>query len=216
VTSRQDDDLEAFAARGFGGTLGFGSRPALVIVDLVNGFTDLASPLGSSMTAEVEATKIILGAARVKRIPTFFTTVAYDDSDLQDCGAWAKKIAGLTILRNGSTAVQVDERLERAPDEAILVKKYASAFFGTDLGSRLTSRSIDTVLIAGCSTSGCVRATAVDALQLGFRPIVIRECVADRSAAAHEQSLFDLEQKYADVISVDNVLSYLNELKETS
>jgi len=215
VTSRQDD-VEAFAARGFGGNLGFGSRPALVIVDLVNGFTDPASPLGSSMTAEVEATKIVLGAARVKRIPTFFTTVAYDDSDLQDSGVWAKKIAGLTILRNGSTAVQVDERLERAPDEAILVKKYASAFFGTDLGSRLTSRSIDTILIAGCSTSGCVRATAVDALQLGFRPIVIRECVADRSAAAHEQSLFDLEQKYADVISVDNVLSYLNELKETS
>jgi nicotinamidase-related amidase len=208
--------VEAFAARGFGGNLGFGSRPALVIVDLVNGFTDPASPLGSSMTAEVEATKIVLGAARVKRIPTFFTTVAYDDSDLQDSGVWAKKIAGLTILRNGSTAVQVDERLERAPDEAILVKKYASAFFGTDLGSRLTSRSIDTILIAGCSTSGCVRATAVDALQLGFRPIVIRECVADRSAAAHEQSLFDLEQKYADVISVDNVLSYLNELKETS
>jgi len=215
VTSRQDD-VEAFAARGFGGNLGFGSRPALVIVDLVNGFTDPASPLGSSMTAEVEATKIVLGAARVKRIPTFFTTVAYDDSDLQDSGVWAKKIAGLTILRNGSTAVQVDERLERAPDEAILVKKYASAFFGTDLGSRLTSRSIDTILIAGCSTSGCVRATAVDALQLGFRPIVIRECVADRFAAAHEQSLFDLEQKYADVISVDNVLSYLNELKETS
>jgi len=215
VTSRQDD-VEAFAARGFGGNLGFGSRPALVIVDLVNGFTDPASPLGSSMTAEVEATKIVLGAARVKRIPTFFTTVAYDDSDLQDSGVWAKKIAGLTILRNGSTAVQVDERLERAPDEAILVKKYASAFFGTDLGSRLTSRSIDTILIAGCSTSGCVRATAVDALQLGFRPIVIRECVADRSAAAHEQSLFDLEEKYADVISVDNVLSYLNELKETS
>lgn len=215
MTSRQDD-VEAFAARGFGGNLGFGSRPALVIVDLVNGFTDPASPLGSSMTAEVEATKIVLGAARVKRIPTFFTTVAYDDSDLQDSGVWAKKIAGLTILRNGSTAVQVDERLERAPDEAILVKKYASAFFGTDLGSRLTSRSIDTILIAGCSTSGCVRATAVDALQLGFRPIVIRECVADRSAAAHEQSLFDLEQKYADVISVDNVLSYLNELKETS
>ena len=215
MTSRQDD-VEAFAARGFGGNLGFGSRPALVIVDLVNGFTDPASPLGSSMTAEVEATKIVLGAARVKRIPTFFTTVAYDDSDLQDSGVWAKKIAGLTILRNGSTAVQVDERLERAPDEAILVKKYASAFFGTDLGSRLTSRSIDTILIAGCSTSGCVRATAVDALQLGFRPIVIRECVADRFAAAHEQSLFDLEQKYADVISVDNVLSYLNELKETS
>lgn len=215
MTSRQDD-VEAFAARGFGGNLGFGSRPALIIVDLVNGFTDLASPLGSSMTAEVEATKIVLREARVKRIPIFFTTVAYDDSDLQDSGVWAKKIAGLTILRNGSTAVQVDERLERAPDEAILVKKYASAFFGTDLGSRLTSRSIDTVLITGCSTSGCVRATAVDALQLGFRPIVIRECVADRSAAAHEQSLFDLEQKYADVISVDNVLSYLNELKETS
>jgi len=113
VTSRQDD-VEAFAARGFGGNLGFGSRPALVIVDLVNGFTDPASPLGSSMTAEVEATKIVLGAARVKRIPTFFTTVAYDDSDLQDSGVWAKKIAGLTILRNGSTAVQVDERLERA------------------------------------------------------------------------------------------------------
>ena len=114
-----------------------------------------------------------------------------------------------STLRAGTDGVALDARLERGPRDSILVKKYASCFFGTDLASRLTSRRIDTLVLAGCTTSGCVRATAVDALQHGFRPIVVKEAVGDRSRRAHEQSLFDLQAKYADVVSLDETLPRL-------
>ena len=205
------DDAVFFAVRGFGGRIGFGQRPALIVVDLVNAFTDPDSPLGSRMDAEVAAARAVLDSARASRVPVFFTTLWYDGNDLQDAGVWAKKIRGLEVLRPGSRAIEVDARLERGPGEAVIMKKYASAFFGTDLVARLTSRQIDTVLIVGCSTSGCVRATAVDAIQLGFRPMVIRDAVGDRSVAAHGQALFDLDQKYADVISVNECVAYLRE-----
>lgn len=203
------DDVAFFAARGFGGRIGFGRRPALVVVDLLNAFTDPGSPLGARMDAEVAAARAVLDSARANAVPVFFTTVWYDGSDLQDAGVWVKKIKGLEVLRAGSKAIEVDARLGRGPDEAVVMKKYASAFFGTDLVARLTSRYVDTVLIMGCSTSGCVRATAVDAIQLGFRPMVIREAVGDRSAAAHEQALFDLGQKYADVVTASECVTYL-------
>ena len=105
--------------------------------------------------------------------------------------------------------MELDPRLERRADEAIILKKYASAFFGTDFITRLNTRRVDTLLITGCTTSGCVRASAVDAVQYGLRPMVIREAVGDRAEAAHRQSLFDLEQKYADVVSVDEVVAYV-------
>jgi nicotinamidase-related amidase len=206
------DDERLFTERGFGGRLGFGVRPALVVVDVVNAFTDPSSPLGAGMDAEVEAAGVVLSAARSVKIPTFFTTLWYEEPDLKDAGLWAYKMKGLSILRPGSPAVEVDDRLRRGPDEAIVMKKYASAFFGTDLASRLTARRVDTVLLVGCSTSGCVRATAVDAVQLGFRPVVLREAVADRSAAAHAQALFDLDKKYADVVSLDEGVAYLEGL----
>jgi len=132
--------------------------------------------------------------------------------DLKDAGVWARKQKGIATLAAGTPAVELDPRLERRRDEAIIVKKYASAFFGTDLVARLNSRRVDTLLITGCTTSGCVRATAVDAVQNGIIPVVIREAVGDRAEAPHRQSLFDLEQKYADVVSVDEVLAYLTDL----
>lgn len=143
----------------------------------------------------------------------YYTTVAYEERDMRDAGIWARKMTGLMTLRAGTPEVEVDPSLGRLLDEPIITKKYASAFFGTDLLARLNSSRIDTLLFAGCTTSGCVRATAVDAVQNGLRPMVVAEAVGDRSRAAHEQSLFDLQAKYADVVSVGEVLGYLSGLE---
>ena len=133
----------------------------------------------------------------------------YEEEDIKDAGIWALKQSGARTLTAGSEAVKVDPRLGMQPKDIVLMKKYASCFFGTDLVPRLNSRRIDTLIITGCTTRGCVRATAVDAVQNGFRPMVVREAVGDRSVAAHEQSLFDLNAKYADVVSLDETLQYL-------
>jgi nicotinamidase-related amidase len=203
------DDSRFFAERGFGGRVGFGVSPAVIVVDLVNAFTDAASPLGAEMGAEVDAARSLVEAARAAGVPRFFTTLWYEEPDLRDAGIWARKMKGLSVLRPGTPEVDIDARLERSADEPLVMKKYASSFFGTDLLSRLTSRGVDTLVIVGCTTSGCVRATAVDAIQFGFRPVVAREAVADRSAAAHAQALFDLEQKYADVDTVGDIVREL-------
>ena len=203
------EDENFFAERGFGGRLGFGNRPALLIVDLVNAFTDASSPLGAAMDSEIDATCALLDAARSVDVPRFFTTLWYEDTDLKDAGVWVRKIKGLSVLRKDTHEVQLDARLKHRSDEPIVAKKYASAFFGTDLLSRLISTGVDTLVIAGCTTSGCVRASAVDAIQFGLRPVVVREAVADRSASAHAQALFDLEQKYADVETIDGVIAEL-------
>jgi nicotinamidase-related amidase len=208
VTSGQADE-EFFRQRGFGIKIGFGERPALIVIDMLKGFTDPAMPLGSSLDNEVEAQKPLLQVAHERRIPVIFTTVVYDEPDAKDAGIWGLKMKGSVTLVAGSEAVKVDPRLDMRPDDILLAKKYASCFFGTDLVARLNSRRIDTLIIAGCTTSGCVRATAVDAVQNGFRPMVVREAVGDRSAAAHAQSLFDLNAKYADVVSLDETLQYL-------
>jgi nicotinamidase-related amidase len=213
VNPARQDDTTFFAARGFGKKLGFGTNPAVVVVDLINAFTDPESPLGAAMDDEVAAADTVLGAARRAHAPIFFTTLWYDEPDMADAGLWAAKMGGLAVLGANTPAVEVDKRLAPRPHEAVVMKKYASVFFGTDLASRLNARRVDTVLLVGCTTSGCVRASAVDAIQLGFRPMVVREAVADRSAAAHAQSLFDLEQKYADVVSVEECVRYLGDLR---
>ena len=205
---------EAFRARGFGLKIGFGSRPAVLVIDLLNAFTDPAMSLGSNLDAEIIATTALLGSARQAEIPIFHTTIAYEEEDVADAGVWLLKQRGLLSLRAGTAAVDLDVRLQRRSDEPVVRKQYASAFFGTDFVSRLNARQIDTVLIAGCTTSGCVRATAVDAVQYGFRPMIVREAVGDRDKAAHKQALFDLEQKYADVIGLDETLAYLTGLMD--
>jgi maleamate amidohydrolase len=210
------DDARFFAQRGFGRRIGFGERPALLVIDLIHGFTDPAMPLGAPLDGEVAATLRLLEAARACQVPVVFSTVVYEDDDLADAGIWALKQSGIRTLRAGTDAVEVDHRLAPQPGEAILAKKYASCFFGTDLVPRLLSRRVDTLLITGCTTSGCVRASAVDACQTGFRPMVVREAVGDRSAAAHTQSLFDLDAKYADVVGLDQTLAYLDRLDGSS
>lgn len=202
-----------FKERGFGLTIGYGERPALIVIDLIQGFTNPELPLGADLSEQLAKTRQLLDAARLAEIPVYYTTVAYEERDLRDAGIWAKKMAGVMTLRAGTPEVEVDPSLERLPEEPVIMKKYASAFFGTDLLSRLNSLRVDTLLISGCTTSGCVRATAVDAVQNGFRPIVVREAVGDRAQSAHEQSLFDLNAKYADVVGIEEVLDYLSGIK---
>jgi nicotinamidase-related amidase len=205
-----------FRDRGFGGGMGYGSQPALIVVDFMYGFTDPTLPLGSDCSEAIDQANLLIDAAHEAAIPVFFTAIQYDDAALNDAGLWPRKIGGLSSLASNTGTVEQDGRLHRIPSDMILVKKYASSFFGTDLSSRLQALRVDTVLIAGVSTSGCVRATAVDACQHGFRTIVVREACADRSKPAHEQSLVDIETKYGDVVSVEGAVKYLAEIKAAS
>ena len=207
------DETQFLRDRGFGQRIGFGRRPAVLVIDLINAFTRPDWMLGAKLDDEIVATQLLLTAARTARVPVIFSTVSYAQADLSDAGIWALKQKGVTTLRAGSDGVALDSRLTQQPGDGLLLKKYASCFFGTDLVSRLVSRGVDTLLLAGCTTSGCVRATAVDACQSGFRPMVVRDCVGDRSPAAHRQSLADLDAKYADVVSLEDSLAYLRELR---
>jgi maleamate amidohydrolase len=210
MTAVQRDEAEFFRSRGYGRRIGFGQRPAVLIVDMLRAFTDPNQPLGANLDAEIAACSELISHARRSEIPVIFSTGAYDDADLRDAGIWAKKIGGLTTLRSGTDGPKIDARLDFRPIDPLLIKKYASCFFGTDLVSRLLAYNIDTLIIGGCTTSGCVRATVVDSVQTGFRPMVVREAVGDRSPAAHEQSLFDMDAKYADVVSLAEATGYLD------
>lgn len=205
------DVQQDYQRKGLAQAVGFGEKPAVVVVDFIKSFTDPASALGANFDAEVEATARLLAVARRKRVPTVFTTVAYDPN-FREAGVFVKKLPALKLLVKGSEAVEVDPRLGKEPDEHLLVKSYASAFFGTALGSLLVSQGVDTVIVTGCTTSGCVRATAVDSMQCGFRTIVPRQCVGDRAEMPHEANLFDINAKYGDVVDLDEVLGYLNSL----
>lgn len=200
---------QEFRDKGFGSRVGFGRRPALLAVDLITGFTDLRSPLAGKLDAQVAATNRLLEPARAAGIPVIFSTVAYD-AELQEAGIWIRKIPANSWLVEGSEWVEVDKRLEQRPGETTLVKKYASCFFGTDLAARLISRRVDTLIITGCTTSGCVRATAVDSCSYGFHTIVVEEAVGDRAALPHAASLFDIEAKYGDVVGLDEAYTYLD------
>lgn len=206
---------ESLRSRGFLGRVGFGTRPAVVVIDLIIGFTDPKSPLGADLKAELAATLDILQVARRARVPIFFTTVAYGRT-LQDAGLFPLKVSGLKLLVAGSRWVEVDPKLRRESSELVLVKKYASAFFDTPLNSMLKSLSIDTLIVTGCTTSGCVRATVVDALQYGYRAIVARQAVGDRAVAPHQASLFDIDMKYGDVVDMSRVLRYLRRVARNS
>jgi nicotinamidase-related amidase len=203
-------DEEFFKSRGFGLRMGFGGHPALLVIDMIKAFTDAKRLLGANLDAQIAVTQKLLDVAHEKSVPVIFSTVRYDESDVRDAGLWALKQKGVVDLAKDSNGHEIDERLDKRKSDGLLLKKYASCFFGTDLIPRLTSRGIDTLIMTGCTTSGCVRATAVDSVQNGFRPIVVREGVGDRSATAHEQSLFDLDAKYGDVVSLEETLRYLS------
>jgi nicotinamidase-related amidase len=201
---------------GFHGRAGFGERPALVVVDVNRGFTDPSSPLVCDLDGCVAAIARLLGAFRGAGLPVVFTTVCYDDFGKQAAAVFIEKVPALLVLEPGSDWVEIDSRIAPVEGEPVLSKYFASAFFGTTLASLLASAGCDTVVVTGASTSGCVRATALDAMQHGYRVIVPREAVGDRNAAAHEANLYDLDTKYADVVSVDEALAYVDELAAVS
>ncbi|MFZ0088932.1 MAG: isochorismatase family protein [Solirubrobacteraceae bacterium] len=185
-----------------GGRQGSGSRPALVIVDLNYAFTDATSPLHCNADKAVQANAQLLAAARVADRPVVFTTVQYDRAGREVARAFLAKVPALVLLAPGTRWPRIDERIAPRETEPVLTKLFASAFFGTPLSALLASHGCDTVVVTGASTSGCVRATAVDALQYGYRVVVPREAVADRDANAHVASLSDIESKYGDVVSL--------------
>ena len=192
--------------------LGPGVRPALLVVDFIEGFTNPESPFGGPWDEPVAHTAELLRVAHRKGIPAVFTTVEFDPPDL-DANLLIRKAPAVAALARGSRWAEVDHRLPRTADDIVISKKHGSAFFGTDLAWRLETLEIDTLLIAGCVTSGCIRASAVDAAQYGFRPLVVRETVGDRSPLAHEANLLDIEARYGDVVSLDEARGYLERLK---
>jgi nicotinamidase-related amidase len=204
---------EVYARARLGESVSLGSRPAVLVVDFSRGFTDPACALGSDLTAEVEATKRLLDSARAKSVPVIFTSIGFEPS-LRDAGLWVQKAPALGELRLGGPWVEIDPRLEPREDETVVLKKGASAFFGTNLASILVSQGVDSVILCGATTSGCVRATAVDLLQYGWPTLVPFECVGDRAKAPHDANLFDIQAKYADVVALDDALAYLERVAD--
>jgi maleamate amidohydrolase len=198
--------------QGFGGRGGFGRRPALAVIDMTLGFTDPESPLACDLEGPVSEIQKLLRAARHAEIPVVFTTVAYRESDKLTAAAFIDKVPALLTLQAGTQWAEIDPRIAPEETEPVLNKLFASGFFGTGLSSLLTAAGVDTLIITGASTSGCVRATAVDALQYGFRPVVPSEAVGDRNPEAHEANLYDIDAKYGDVVPVQVALNYLEEV----
>jgi maleamate amidohydrolase len=202
-------DLAAdYGEESFGGSVGLGDRPALLVVDLINAFTDPETDLGSDVDSVVEQTSRLLATFREQDRPRYFTTVAFEES-YGDAGRFIEKVPALRELRLGTEAVEVDDRIAPAGDERVILKKYASAFFGTDLETELTTQQVDTLVLAGVTTSGCIRATAVDSLQHGYRTVVPADAVGDRASGPHRANLFDIDAKYGDVVETDDVIDQL-------
>lgn len=197
---------------GFTGGVGFGQHPAVLVIDFQLGFTDPdRSPLASDCSPAVGATARVVDEARRQGAPIFFTAIAYEPN-LRDAGLWLKKAPSLEVLRIDTDLAEIDPRLHPEPADTLIIKKCASAFFGTALAATLTAAGVDTLLIGGATTSGCVRASVVDAMQYGFRPIVLLDGVADRAEGPHNANLFDMGSKYADLATSEEVLTYLRNL----
>lgn len=208
---RSEEIKRDFRSAGYGAKLGFGSRPALVLVDWFLAYLDKSSPLYAGVEAELEVAKTLLAAAREKAIPVVFTQVEYMPGGA-DGGHYYRKVPSLKHLQQGSPLGNFPESLKPGEGEFIITKQYPSGFFGTNLSSILRGLKVDTVLVSGLTTSGCVRATALDALQHGFIPIVVADACGDRNEEVQKANLFDLDSKCADVEMSGTVLEYINTL----
>ena len=205
--------LRFYDERGYDRRVGFGARPAIVVIDFSRAFTGGRSEFpGGDFGQEVQHTRLLLEEARARAIPVFFTTIAYDDP-LRDAGLWGTKVPWLEHCKVGTPLVEIDPALDPRPGEPVIVKKFPSAFFGTDLETMLVAHRVDTLVLAGCTTSVCVRATAIDAMQRGYRTAVAAEAVGDFNRALHMAHLRDLHARYADVLPVHEILAYLRSTK---
>lgn len=187
---------------------GVGKRPALLIVDASNAFTDPNCVMGAEFSAEVAAIAQLLNRFRTRGFPVYFTTVAY--SKPEQGHMFREKADMLNLLVDGSDLVQIDARIAPLASETVITKFAPSAFFETGLKERMLERGVDTVFVTGFTTSGCVRASGVDSLSCNFRTVVVRDCVGDRDPPAHDANLYDLEAKYADVVSLAEALALLD------
>ena len=187
--------------------LGLGRRPALIVVDMINGFTNSACALGTDCPDVVGANVSLLGTFRELDLPIYFTTVVYRNPG--QARVFRRRIDALNLLQPDSPWVRVDPALAPEPGEPVIEKQWASAFFGTDLAERLAVDGADSLVVTGLTTSGCVRATVVDGLQHDYRVVVPREAVGDRNPAAHEANLFDMDAKYGDVLRLSDVRALL-------
>lgn len=192
-----------------GNQLGFGDNPAVIVIDIQNGMTDPENPLGSELNGMVEAAGHVIDAAHDADVPVIFTRAITHDENALDMGVFAEKIPALKTLQPDSEWVEIDDRITVGPDDYVLDKQQQSAFHGTQLHPILTSMGVDTLLVLGCSTSGCVRATVFDAVANGFRTALPAEAVGDRSDYQHEANLFEMGAKNADVVSLEEAIEYL-------
>ena len=193
---------------GFGGALLLGSRPLVLSIDLMRAYFDPHSPLCLPSTASLESAARVIEAAREAGVPVVHTRTIFGPGGV-DGGIFIRKVPALRLLIGDNEMNEIMPQVRPLEDELVLLKQYASAFFGSSLVSTLQSSGIDTLVIVGVSTSGCVRATAVDALQYGFTAFVVRDAVGDRTQQTHESNLFDLGAKYAEVVSEADIISYL-------
>ena len=194
----------------WGNRIGFGTMPVILCVDFVRAYTTPGSPLyASGVVSAVACTPRLLKAAREAAIRIIHTNILYRAPDCADGGMWVRKSPVMNAMVPSNPLTDFCEAVAPIHDELVITKQYASAFFGTGLASILQALKVDTVVIVGCSTSGCIRATAVDAVQHGFRTIVVRDCVGDRHVGPHEANLFDIDAKYGDVVSIEEAISYV-------
>jgi maleamate amidohydrolase len=194
--------------------IGLGKRPALVLVDVIRGFTNPACPLGSESDSVVEACRALLDAFREHHLPVFFTTVVYHDES--QARVFRQRVPALNVLEPGSEWVKIDPRVAPVDGETVIEKQWASGFFNTDLQKRLEAAGADSLVVGGLTTSGCVRATAVDGLQNDYPVVVVTEATGDRNLSAHESNLFDLQAKYVDVLALPDVLESIRQLSVSS
>ena len=200
-SGKSNDELSIYQRQGFAQTLGIGLAPAVVVVDFVVGFTDPAHFGGGNIRPAIARTVDLLALARRLGWPVAHTRVVYAD-DASDAGVFAGKVPPLLTLTETSPLSQIVPELAPVAGELVIRKRQASAFFQTGLANWLAFRRVDTVLVTGCTTSGCVRATVVDACSHEFRPVVVTDCVGDRAIGPHEANLFDMGQKYADLMDL--------------
>jgi nicotinamidase-related amidase len=215
--SDQESLQSNYARGGFGKALAPGKSPALLVIDFVQAYLEPSSPLYAGVEQARADCERLLQAARTAGIPVVHTNVGYQPGG-RDGGVFFRKVPALRCFEVGAepALAAFAQGLEPIAGETVITKQYASAFFGTSLASTLTALGVDTVLIAGLSTSGCVRASAVDCCQHGFIPLVVREAVGDRAPGPHEANLFDLQAKYAEVVGLQETLSYLGHVAARS
>jgi maleamate amidohydrolase len=201
------DTLGSYRESGFAGDLGPGRSAAVLVIDVVQAYLVDGSPLRAPVEDAVAAAATLVAAARDAGVPVVFTRVSYQAGGA-DGGLFMRKIPALSVFEEGSDLGDFPSAPRPAAGETVVTKQYASAFFGTSLAATLTARGVDTLYICGLTTSGCIRASATDALQHGFRPLVVADACGDREAGMHESNLLDLRAKYADVLTLDEAVGH--------